>query len=140
MNIDRIKEIQRMTPYPYSVSVQQALLKVWNETEQEFRKKENQDCNEKTRIHRNVIKSISEKVYDDAKKMKMSAGYAGEFGDGGASALLEKLDIFLTALSPNHDISIDQIPEFLKPYLKQEIQVQDPEYAEFQRLKEKFEK
>lgn len=35
MNTDRIKEIQHETAYPESVSVQQALLKVWNETEQE---------------------------------------------------------------------------------------------------------
>ena len=35
MNTDRIKEIQQATAYPESVSVQQALLKVWNETEQE---------------------------------------------------------------------------------------------------------
>ena len=34
MNIDRIKEIQQETACPESVSVQQALLKVWNETEQ----------------------------------------------------------------------------------------------------------
>jgi hypothetical protein len=35
MNTERIKEIQQETSYPESVSVQQALLKVWNETEQE---------------------------------------------------------------------------------------------------------
>jgi len=35
MNSDRIKEIQEGTAYPYSVSVQQALLQVWNECEQE---------------------------------------------------------------------------------------------------------
>ena len=35
MNIDRIKEIQKETSYPESVSVQQALLKVWNECNQE---------------------------------------------------------------------------------------------------------
>ena len=35
MNTDRIKQIQEETAYPKSVSVQQALLKVWNETEQE---------------------------------------------------------------------------------------------------------
>ena len=34
MNTDRIKEIQKGTAYPDSVSVQQALLKVWNECEQ----------------------------------------------------------------------------------------------------------
>jgi hypothetical protein len=36
MNTDRIKEIQEETGYPESVSVQQALLKVWNETAQEY--------------------------------------------------------------------------------------------------------
>lgn len=35
MDTDRIKEIQQKTAYPESVSVQQALLKVWNETVQE---------------------------------------------------------------------------------------------------------
>mgnify|MGYP003399046646 FL=1 len=35
MDSDRIKEIQQETAYPESVSVQQALLKVWNETAQE---------------------------------------------------------------------------------------------------------
>ena len=35
MTTERIKEIQSETAYPNSVSVQQALLKVWNECEQE---------------------------------------------------------------------------------------------------------
>ncbi|MCK9320331.1 hypothetical protein [Methanoculleus sp.] len=35
MNTKRIEEIQKETAYPESVSVQQALLKVWNECEQE---------------------------------------------------------------------------------------------------------
>ena len=34
MTSERIKEIQETTAYPYSLSVQQALLKVWNECEQ----------------------------------------------------------------------------------------------------------
>lgn len=40
MTSDRIKEIQEATDYPDSVSVQQALLQVWNECEQEHTK----DC------------------------------------------------------------------------------------------------
>ena len=36
MNTERIKEIQKETGYPDSVSVQQALLKVWNECEQDL--------------------------------------------------------------------------------------------------------
>lgn len=35
MNTDRIKEIQLSTAHPESGSVYTALLKVWNETEQE---------------------------------------------------------------------------------------------------------
>lgn len=35
MTTDRIKEIQSKTSYPDSISVQQALLQVWNECEQE---------------------------------------------------------------------------------------------------------
>lgn len=35
MNTKRIEEIQKLTAYPDSISVQQALLKVWNECEQE---------------------------------------------------------------------------------------------------------
>ena len=35
MNTERIKEIQSKTAYPDSISVQQALLQVWNECEQE---------------------------------------------------------------------------------------------------------
>ena len=35
MNTERIEEIQKLTAYPDSISVQQALLKVWNECEQE---------------------------------------------------------------------------------------------------------
>ena len=35
MTTERIKEIQSKTAYPESVSVQQALLQVWNECEQE---------------------------------------------------------------------------------------------------------
>jgi len=35
MTTDRIKEIQSKTAYPDNISVQQALLRVWNECEQE---------------------------------------------------------------------------------------------------------
>lgn len=40
MNSDRIKEIQETTAYPKSVSVQQALLQVWNECAAEMYSKE----------------------------------------------------------------------------------------------------
>jgi len=36
MTTERIKEIQKTTGYPDSVSIQQALLQVWNEVEQKI--------------------------------------------------------------------------------------------------------
>ena len=44
MTTDRIKEIQSKTAYPESVSVQQALLQVWNECEQEQLRLHNVSC------------------------------------------------------------------------------------------------
>ena len=41
MNTESIKEIQQETAYSESISVQQALLKVWNECEQEKAVKNN---------------------------------------------------------------------------------------------------
>jgi hypothetical protein len=41
MTTERIKEIQAETAYPNSTSVQQALIKVWNECEQEQKKVKN---------------------------------------------------------------------------------------------------
>lgn len=43
MNLERIKEIQQGTAYPDSISVQQALLQVWNECEQQERRYSEKD-------------------------------------------------------------------------------------------------
>jgi hypothetical protein len=42
MTVERIKEIQMETAYPNSMSVQQALFKVWNECAQNIDYEENQ--------------------------------------------------------------------------------------------------
>jgi len=55
VNLDRIKKIQKETAYPESQSVKQALLKVWNETQQEIKNCE--DC-----IHEDPI-DVEEAVY-----------------------------------------------------------------------------
>jgi len=49
MDTNRIKEIQQETAYPNSISVQQALLKVWNECEQQ--NKELIDLKEVTNVN-----------------------------------------------------------------------------------------
>lgn len=61
MNSERIKEIQAETAYPQSRSVHQALLKVWNECEQEP-KKETQNILDK------LIK-LNEKSIEENWKM-----------------------------------------------------------------------
>lgn len=43
MKTERIKEIQEETPYPDSVSVQQALMKVWNECKQATHQEEGEE-------------------------------------------------------------------------------------------------
>jgi len=43
MNTDRIEEIQKATAYPDSQSVQQALLKVWNECSNEVHLQDAED-------------------------------------------------------------------------------------------------
>ena len=40
MTVARIKEIQALTSYPESISIQQALLQVWNECAQEYHKEQ----------------------------------------------------------------------------------------------------
>ena len=66
MNIDRIKEIQKETSYPESVSVQQALLKVWNECEQE----QGEDRHEKLMKVIELIDNPSENIISEEEWLK----------------------------------------------------------------------
>jgi len=52
MTTERIKEIQSKTAYPESVSVQQALLQVWNEVAQKY-----ETFNTKEKWHTNEEKN-----------------------------------------------------------------------------------
>tara|TARA_R110000823_G_scaffold215698_1_gene345300 strand:- start:862 stop:1155 length:294 start_codon:yes stop_codon:yes gene_type:complete len=60
MNSDRIKEIQQTTAYPNSVSVQQALLQVWNECEQERVK----NCSIPVVVRSSSLKNENSKLND----------------------------------------------------------------------------
>ena len=68
MNIDRIKEIQKETSYPESVSVQQALLKVWNECNQE--KEQGEDRHEKLMKVIELIDNPSENIISEEEWLK----------------------------------------------------------------------
>jgi hypothetical protein len=59
MNTDRIKEIQEETAYPESVSVQQALLKVWNETAQGFNLTDEDRLKRSDKLWKKLVKELS---------------------------------------------------------------------------------
>ena len=63
MNTKRIKEIQSETAYPNSISVQQALMKVWNECEQ--------DKNKQSTI-KEILKKHNLELKDLARYLGMS--------------------------------------------------------------------
>jgi len=77
MTADRIKEIQMATTYPDSVSVQQALLQVWNECEQEHQNKAHDvtrfevvSCDEEGRVYTNYNCKVVLSYQDDGKTLK----------------------------------------------------------------------
>lgn len=60
MNTDRIKQIQQEeTAYPESVSVQQALLKVWNETAQGFNLTHEDRLKRSDKLWKKLVKELS---------------------------------------------------------------------------------
>ena len=66
MTTDRIKEIQDKTAFPDSVSVCQALLKVWNECEH--------DALEIIKIQQELIKVLESQVIDLSMMSKIELG------------------------------------------------------------------
>jgi hypothetical protein len=65
MTSERIKQIQEETAYPESVSVQQALLQVWNECQQEI----NEKIEQKVEEYRQRYVSISEEKEIEYEKL-----------------------------------------------------------------------
>ena len=64
MNTKRIEEIQKETAYPDSISVQQALLKVWNECEQGKVVKNNAALQERAKKVKNMFLVYFDGCYD----------------------------------------------------------------------------
>ena len=72
MTSERIKEIQEETAYPNSVSVQQALLKVWNECVQEPKQEtleELKKWKEEALIAHEINQKVIEKLMAEKKLM-----------------------------------------------------------------------
>jgi len=66
MTIDRIKQIHLETAYPDSISVQQALLKVWNGCEQ--------DALEIIKVQQELINVLYSQVVDLSMMSKIELG------------------------------------------------------------------
>jgi hypothetical protein len=84
-----------------------------------------------------IIEAISE-IEVHAAERKNNAGWAGAMNDGGASVLLEKLEIFET-MWDGKTLPESRVPKFIKPVLIKVEQSYDPEYQKYLKLKEKFE-
>jgi Glu-tRNA(Gln) amidotransferase subunit E-like FAD-binding protein len=105
MNIDRIKEIQKETGYPDSISVQQALLKVWNECEQE-----------KNTLNRDAEEFLNDKFNGKGCEFKIHDWINGQVSNYPPCELLEEYasqntlnrDKVMEILNAHDDTLIDQ--------------------------------
>lgn len=67
----------------------------------------------------------------DAESKRIAAGMTGEMHDGGARRILAIVDAWTAGL-------LDKIPSELEEYATYADATSDPEWKEYERLKEKF--
>lgn len=80
----------------------------------------------------NLLPAFSLFIAGIAKKKREEAGYAGEYGDRGASELMRNLETFCAGLNCEIPMSLSTVwSEFMK--------TQDVEFAEFLEMKKKME-
>jgi hypothetical protein len=78
------------------------------------------------------IEKLIELVLKDAENQAESAGYGGRMDDGGASKMRSQVEFYRAGLNKTFP------PEWDK-YVKKYLEIYDPEYSEYIRLKQKFE-
>jgi len=84
-----------------------------------------------------IVEAIG-KIEKDAEKRKDDARWGGRMDDGGASELLEKLEIFET-MWDGKPLAESRVPKFIKSILIGVERLYDPEYQKYLELKAKFE-
>ena len=81
-------------------------------------------------------KEIMDKVFSmilkDAEDRATSAGYSGSWGDGGAEVLRNQVRFYQCGMNGT-------LPSEWEKYFDQVVRESDSEYAEYLRLKKKFE-
>jgi len=91
-----------------------------------------------------TISQIKETISNVVKQKKLDAGFSGSWDDHGASVLEDKLEMFMCGVKSICDLfnivpGVDDEIEIPKEFEEYFI-TEDPEYDEYKRLKEKFEK
>jgi hypothetical protein len=66
-----------------------------------------------------------------AEQIRLNAAYSGSYSDGGAGVLLDQIEFYIAGRDHTFPTKWNQ-------YLKEYNRAHDPEYADYQRLKEKF--
>ena len=80
------------------------------------------------------LRTIQVAVAESAAAARENAGYSGSWGDGGASAAEERLRVWLDGVN----YATTGVTAVYGELLHRASVEADPEYAEYQRLKEKF--
>ena len=76
-------------------------------------------------------KQIEQAVRDEAAQLRQDAGYAGEWGDRGATELLDQLEAWLAGLR-------GEVPKVFKAVADTIHKKNDPDWQTYLRLKNKF--
>ncbi len=79
------------------------------------------------------IEAIMAKVLAEAHQARENAGYSGSWGDGGAGVMEAQVQFYRYGRD-------GVIPPEWQKYAEEVRKEADPEYAQYQRLKNKFEK
>lgn len=83
-------------------------------------------------VSRKQIDHAIKLVQEKAARKRENASYGGEMGDGGAGRLEQLINAYESGVA-------GEIPSFLQPFMKEAQKRMDPEFAEYERLKKKFE-
>ncbi len=79
------------------------------------------------------IETIMQKVLAEAHRAREDAGYSGSWGDGGASVLEAQVQFYRYGRD-------GVVPPEWQKHAEQAKKEADPDYAQYQKLKAKFEK
>ena len=80
------------------------------------------------------IELIKVAIAKSAHSARENASYSGTWGDGGAAAAEERLQVWLDGIN----YANTGVTNVYGDLLKREVERLDPEYAEYLRLKDKF--